>query len=466
LKPNSFHFVANFFRCSPTGNAGGALNGRPQGPGRAVRLACALLLIAGAALFLDRASVNARLVNTNLQRTDQGAYLNYAMRLQESDFSYVASRNRMPLYPGLVALGIREGQTREEIFEAAKRWNTWLALGCLAVVAGIFFRSLPVHAAMNATFLSAFTVFLFKAPHVQAEVLYYTLGFVFFVLCWSLFRRPSWAGAVLAGGVAGLAHLTKASIAPAVFCFVVFYCLDALWQRRGTAATGSLHRFALVALVCAGFLTVIFPYISKSKEIYGHYFYNVNSTFYFWCDSWKDAVERTKGAGDRTGWPNLAPEQTPGPANYFRTHSAGDIGARIGSGISRVFKSMTRSYGYFGFVVALAVACAVVAAQKRRLLWRLFRVRPAPALALAAYFCGYALLIIWYSQIISGNRFILALFLPFVFSTFVFLAAFSRDVRLFRLPLWPVFNTVFSIALAAEIAVICLVRIPHLYGGD
>ncbi len=443
-------------------------DGRHQRPGRAGLIACAILLVAGAVLFLDRASVNARLVNTNLQRTDQGAYLNYAMRLQVSDFSYVASRNRMPLYPGLVALGIREGQSREEIFEAAKRWNTWLALGCLAVVAGIFFRALPLHSAMNATFLSAFTVFLFKAPHVQAEVLYYTLGFIFFALCWDLFRQPSWTGAVLAGGVAGLSHLTKASIAPGVFCFVVFFCLDALWQSRsGAAGPGQcIRRFVQAAVVCACFLAVVFPYISKSKEIYGHYFYNVNSTFYFWCDSWKDAIERTKGAGDRTGWPDLPPEKTPGAANYFRTHSAGDIGARIGSGISRVFKSMTRSYGYFGFIVALAAACAALALLKRRLLWRLLRNRPAPALALASYFCGYALLIIWYSQIISGNRFILALFLPFVFSAFVFLAVFSRNARLFGQPFRTVFNVGFSIALAAEIAVICLVRIPQVYGGD
>ena len=80
------------------------------------------------------------------------------------------------------------------------------------------------------------------------------------------------------------------------------------------------------------------------------------------------------------------------------------------------------------------------------------------------------MLIAWYSQIIMGNRFILALFLPFVFMHMVFLSTFLRGVtariRSTRFSVPVVFQTAFSLWLLVEIVLICLFRIPALYGGS
>jgi hypothetical protein len=38
-------------------------------------------------------------VNTDMSKTDQGAYMNYARKLYESDYQYKGGRNRMPVYP-------------------------------------------------------------------------------------------------------------------------------------------------------------------------------------------------------------------------------------------------------------------------------------------------------------------------------------------------------------------------------
>ncbi len=439
---------------------------------RLIFILSAALLLGGGVLFFERACVNAREVNTRINRTDQGAYINYATQLKESGFTHVGARNRMPLYPAFVAATSVDGEPPEEIFAKAKIWNVGLTLVCLLGISSIFLARLPRHAALNAIFLVSFTVLIFKAPHVQAEVLFYTLSFVFFFMAWEMFRKPGIGKGMAAGLTAGLAHLTKASILPGMFCFVVFYALDGIWMSR--LKTGTPNRLmvkALSAILLVGaFVAIIGPYVNKSKELYGSYLHNVNSTYYIWCDSWKEAATITKKAEGLGGWQNLPPEEIPSLANYWRAHTPAEIAARLGKGISRVFESMSKSYGYFPFLVVLSSASLLLAAYKRRLLWRLFTRRPFPVIALVCYFSGYFVLIAWYSQLIMGNRFILALFLPYVFTLMMFLSTFSRRLtsRISdkRISVPRAFQTALSLWLAVEIVVICVFRIPVVYGGS
>lgn len=443
----------------------------PAIPSRWQPAAWALLFILSALLFLERAEENATRVNTDMRRTDQGAYADMVEKMRRKNFKYQTNRNRMPLYPAVMAIGVEKGWKEPIIFEKAKTWNTWLALGALVIVGTIFFRSLPVHAAANALYLTAFTVFLFKAPHLQAEILYYLLFFLFFAAGWRLFRKPSPWLAIGAGGIAGLAHLTKASIAPAIFCFVVYHLFDTFWRGRRFGFDGRqwLRRLAVPVLVVAVFLGVIWNYISESKRIYGHYFYNVNSTFYFWCDSWDEAKSRTREAGDRFGWPDLPPEEIPSASNYLKKHGVLIVPDRLASGFSRVWKSMARSYGYFPFMLALGGATGFLLWRRKALLRRWIRKRPATVLALLSFFGGYFLLIAWYSQIISGNRFILALFLPFVFTTMLVVTRWGRGIEVTirgkQYPFLPWFHRIFSIVLLLVIIRICTHSILHEYGG-
>jgi len=429
----------------------------------------------GAVVFVNRAAENGRRANADISRTDQGAYIKYAISMHE-DPNHVGRRNRMPAYPALLSVFMNEGETPDGFFEKGKQINIWLSLTGLVFIALVFLRSFPGHYAVNLLLLTAFCFLVFKAAYVQAEVLYYLLTFAVFLACWSLFRKPRLLVALFAGGLLGLAHLTKASVLPGLLVFVVFYPLDILWQlyrNKNRSEVQPLARVAVTILLAASFFAVIFPYIAKSKEIYGHYFYNVNSTFYIWCESWKDAESRTKAAGDRDGWPDIPDDEIPSLKNYLRTHSAGDILWRFCSGGSRVFNSMVKSYGYLWFCLAYLAFALGIAWNKRAVLWRLLSRRPVPMLALSAYFVGYYLLISWYSQIIQGNRFILGLFLPFLFALSVFIVTFARGIR-FPLPQrWgnsiaalPAFNIVITIWLMVEILINCFLRIPNTYGGS
>lgn len=437
--------------------------------GRTSALLLALLLVFGAWLFFHRAAEQGRRVNVDITRTDQGAYIKQGLAMRNSDFTYVSPRNRMPLYPGILALFLEKGSEHTAFFETGKRLNTVLAFAGLVFVGLVFFRSFPRHHALNILFLTAFTVFLFKAPYVQAEILYYLLTFAVFLLCWKLFGRPRLWIAILAGGLLGLAHLTKASVLPGLLVIMVFLPLDALWQRA-RSGWSPFGKIAAALVVTAVFLAVVYPYIANSKRIFGHYFYNVNSTFYMWCDSWKEATSRTREAGDRKGWPDLPADQIPSFSNYLKTHSAGDIAWRILKGLSVVFNSMMKSYGYLGICLAYLAFAAFLVAWKCRLALRLFLRRPFPYLALLAYFCGYYLLVAWYSQIISGNRFILGLFLPFLFTLSSVIVVLAPRLRWTwngrELNALAVFNTLMSAWIAVEIAVICLWRIGSDYGGS
>jgi hypothetical protein len=472
--------------------------------GRGSALLIVLFLLVALAVFWNRAAVQGRAVNTNMDSTDQSAYMKQAIDQRLTDFAYVNPRNRMPLYPGLLALFMDKGEltalreTHPEnreffrracagFFETGKKINTVLAVGLLVFLAVVFLRKFPPHHALNIWTLAAFGVIVFKAPWVQAELLYYFLTFSAFLVCWRLFGRPDFLLAILGGALLGLGHLTKASVLPGVLVFVVFYPLDALWRGfrrtgRGDTANpvggapecprpwgGVLRRVAVAGLVAAAYLAVIGPYILQSKRMFGSYFYNVNSTFYMWCDSWKEAKAST-GGEDRKGFPDHIPrDQLPSLSKYLKTHTAGQIVMRPIKGISVVFNSMMRAYGYLGPCLAYLGFAVVVAAWKWRLVRRLISRRPVPLLALLAYFCGYYLLFAWYSPIINGNRFVLGLFLPFLFSVSVVIVRLAPRVRWAwrgrRLPLLTAFNVMMSAWIAWEVAWICFDRIARVYGG-
>ncbi|GAB4170637.1 MAG: hypothetical protein Fur0032_09620 [Terrimicrobiaceae bacterium] len=425
------------------------------------------ILLLAAVVFVERAFLNAREVNTRIDRTDQNAYIDHALRLKESGYQYDLPRNRMPVYPMLLSLLVQEGDSPGDLFSRGKTANIVLTMSCLVVVATVFFRVLPPHAALNATLFAAFSVFLFKAPHVQAEILFYTLNFVGFVLAWKLFLSPRWKDALWLGLTAAAAHLTKASILPGLFCFSVFFLADA--SRSSAGPNAIFRRLGLVVLTLLVFLGVTAPYLIRSKELHGSFFYNVNSTHYFWLDSWKECVALTQKAKELGGWSALPPEEQPGPAFFLRRHGPEGIVTRLVSGSTRVVHSMRSSYGYFGVLLALSAALAVLAFIQRIKVQQWIRERPAAAAALAAYFGGYFLLLAWYSQIIDGNRFILALFLPAVFTLFVGIHRLSRGLQLtIKGKTWPVASTLqflLSLWLAIEITIICTSRIGSMYGG-
>ncbi len=360
-------------------------------------------------------------VNDDIRLTDQDAYIGFARSVRESGFTDTGGRNRMPLYPMIQALFYDDDLTTQAFFERGKAVNAVLAALVLLMVFALMARRLSFAAAALTTAIAAFTVFAYKAPYFQADLLYYGFAFAAFVLSFETVMEPRRGRAAGAGAAAAAAHLVKASATPlvalAVACLALRAALE-LWRARRALPPARRYRPAArtvtALVVLAGvFLLVLAPYLVESKARYGSYFYNVNSTYYIWYDSWEEAKAGTAARGDREGSADMPAEDLPSAARYFATHDLGEIAERVRRGMQANYANLVhyRVAEYFlVFVIALTV---IAAANGRRLLARLAAADMLPAaLFVPGYFAGYGLLYAFYAPIASGPRFVLSLVLP------------------------------------------------------
>jgi len=428
-----------------------------------VWIAC-LALVPLLSLYAWGAMRQAARVNTDVSRSDQGAYLTAMARMRATGFRYLGDRNRMPLYPGIQALLTDPQASPEAAFERAKRVNVLLSILILAALFPILRAWLPRLQALNVVLITAFTVFMFKAGWVQAEILFYFLSFALWLLLIELLREPSPTYGALAGVLAGLAYLTKASVLPTLILWVAWSCVVVAWDLLRRERALAWKRLASTGVVVLLALTVVFPYLDDNKRIFGHWFYNVNTTFYAWCDSWDEAASGVKAAGAMEHWPSLPPDQVPSPARYLETHTTGQIVHRLVRGSAVVLKRALHSYGYVHYLFLYGGFASFLLWRHRG--WAFAAVKRHGAIFgfLAAYFAVSFLLVAWYVPIASGNRFLLAHFLPLLF-TIAFVTAVAPETRIAGRPMARVGHLVLLILLFADLPLRLLPQTAWLNGG-
>lgn len=362
--------------------------------------------------------------------TDQSSYMSYAKNMAETNYQFVGGRNRMPVYPALMSLFYKEKMSDQTFFNRGKKIGIAIGLICSIVVFFVFRKAGRSIDAMTATFVTMFTVFVYKSPYFQAEILFYTITVILFYLLLTLLKEPNIQIAVLAGLVGGIGYLTKASVLPALILLIFLIVAREIWfcyRKEGYNDTSTVARgqkklrrishrsfcSSLVFLTC--FFLVVSPYIKTSKERFGHYFYNVNSTFYIWYDSWNEVEQGTKAYGDRKGWPNMPKEQIPSFSKYIQEHSASEILWRIVRGFLIIGYKAFSSYGYIFFLLYYGISLLLLCIQNKKKYYFLRQIDPYILLFITGYFVGYTTLYAWYTPIASGNRFTLSLFLPAMF---------------------------------------------------
>jgi hypothetical protein len=450
-----------------------------------MRRTLALMSLLGLAvvLFVWAAKRQSVLVNTDMHSTDQRAYMNYAKGMARTNLQFVGGRNRMPVYPGLMSFFYKQGMSDEDFFECGKNVGIAIGLVVLAVAFLLFSRVSNAMDALTGTLVTMFTVFAYKSPYFQTEVLFYGMSLVLFYLLLSLVRKPQIRTAALGGLVGGIAHLTKASVLPTVLLAALLVVVrgTVYGRRKHDVDTPpvdcSRSRFILNHLCCVCvllgcFLLVVFPYIRTSKERFGQYFYNVNSTFYIWYDSWDEVKQGTRAHGDRQGWPDMPEEQIPSFQKYVREHSLGEIVVRLTRGFRSLRIRTIRSYGYAEFLMVYVIALVLLFVQNKSLWQFLFlrRVQPCVLLFVLGYFLGYTILYAWYTPIAGGNRFVLSLFLPAML-LIVWVLSYARNHDLG----YDVFGRRISASnvspavllfLTAYVLTVFPYRVSTMYGGD
>jgi hypothetical protein len=390
----------------------------------------AFAVLAILALYGWEAHARRERMSTPASLGDQGAYLGYARQMYESGYTVIGDRNRMPGFPFLLSLIYRPGETEPQFLRRAQAFNVNLSIVLLLGLFLIFRRFFPPLYALALLAATAFGVFLYRAVNAQVEVVFYSVGFCAFVLFWSMLRAPRWWLAILCGLTMGLAHLSKASLLPALGIWTAVFAAQTLWKFR----TGPADRFAclsrqlgLMFLVLASFAAVIHPYLRNSKRIYGQYFYNVNSAFVMWCDSSQEGWQFLDKWGDKDKWRALPTDELPSPAKYWREHSFGQIVYRVARGLRGLVFQNLGAIGYYKFAFALVLAGALLFARHRRRLYQLLAEQPFPAAFCVLFFAVNVLLYAWYDAIVNDTRFILSMFLPFVFAASILILALGTD---------------------------------------
>src|SRR3954463_6290495 len=355
----------------------------------------ALILVAILAVYGLESHARRRVLSPPGTHGDQSAYLAYARHLYESNYTVTEDRNRMPVYPFLLSLLYRPDLSEDEFLHRAQTFNVNLSIVLLLALFFIFRKFFRALVALALVATTAFGVFLYRAPNAQTEVLFYSISFCGFVLLLQMLIRPGWSTAIFAGGIIGIAHLTKASILPAVGIWAVTFAAQILWDARRPDWNNLVRRAAMFLVVMATFLAVVFPYIRTSKRIYGAWFYNVNSTFVMWCDSSTEGYEFLK-ANDKDSWRQLPPEQLPSFSKYWREHSVEQMSGRLWRGLLDLAMQNAMAIGYYKFMLAFVAAAALLSYRQRDSLRPLLAGRPFALLFCLLFFGAYAALYAWY----------------------------------------------------------------------
>ncbi len=376
-------------------------------------------------------------INLSAAAGGQYPYLVYTRQVAEAGVTrHFGDRNRMPLYPSLLALAYDEDW---DTFVARSAWFAIVSsLVILVGIGGLAYRSLPPWPATALTLTAVIAVFIQKASFVQAELLYYGLLLASWLLLCRVIRRPGAWWALPAGVLLGLTHLTKASGAATLVAFVAavgVHCVVLAWQVKRPAVrdlegpVSPKARDVLLSgvIVVVTFLAVTYPYLSNNQARFGRYFYNVNSTFFMWCDSWEEAQAFADAHHISEHYPAASPDEIPGPLNYWRTHSLKRILGRLGYGF-RTLAALAWHGPYAKYLALVVVFCTALAAGQVRRLKKPALEDWIIGLFCAMFFGGYLLSYAWYAQVAFGDRFLLSLFLPTMFAVWWWACRLSHSI--------------------------------------
>ena len=393
------------------------------------------LLVLFAVLYYRGALEHSRTININTTFSDQNAYMNIIKTMRERNFHYTGDQNRMPGYPFLQALFYNSKMSDQELFEQGKRVNILLSLVLLFFLFLIFLKVLSYYQATLLLVIVAFSLYIFKAPYIQAEISFYFISFLSFVLMIQMLLKPHWLLGIATGVVVGLAYLTKGTILPAMALFAGIYLLKeivALSQnlKAKDRSGGSQIGRRLIGLVLAllAFWVVIYPYASQMKQRFGNYFYNVNTTIYIWYDEMEQAyVGEAKYHFTEQPPQNIPADQVPGLRKYFREHTLQQAFDRFWVGVQSELGKIGWQFSITNYHLDyfMIFLLAIVLDLKNTL--RTVKKYPYVIALALLFFLGYEAAFAWYTPIASGRRFTYGLYLPFLFSVFTAVNALGKN---------------------------------------
>lgn len=345
-----------------------------------------------------------------------------------------------PLWPWVAARFAHEDD--ETFFQRGKWLNLVLTALFLAGLSLWLARRWPLAAVIGLAAVGGLGALLPRAVYFQPEPLYY----IFFFLTWAtglslLFRNP-WTLYPVFGAVAGLAYLAKSSVVPLILVFILVSGVRLFQQvvaprlaPAGMRDWSWRRHLAGLILFAAAYLAVVGPRAYDAWERFGDPFHSWPK-YWMWHESFSDeSVPFMVHHGSREKLAALGPDEKPSFGLYVQTHGWERFFERLSGGtrdaVTRFFhpegqwerrlayRPWEQPLLFRGLYLAAPFALALVLF----LLVRKDR-RPWLETAFGLMFAGgalavYALSYGWYEVIGRGDRFMLSLYLPLLFTGFV-----------------------------------------------
>lgn len=356
-----------------------------------------------------------------------------------------------PLWPWTA--GKFGAESREALFLRGKWFHVIFSGAFCCVLSLCASRTFTLAATLNLLGLAGFGVFLKRSVYFEPELLYYVFFFLSWVCSILVLRKNSiWIYALL-GVLLGLAYLAKASALPLLVFFVLLssgHWLEALIFHRKRARVGEFegkwmpqNHFIGLAFLAAGFLAVSGARLHYAEGAFGSPWHSYPAWF-MWLDSREEAAEFMRNYPGKEALEALEEleESHPSLPNYVKFHDVDEMADRLREGSVSVVGEFLRPArlrqegkeiepweeilplrGYYLaalFVILCVVGCAAQIARQHH-----EEAEPAKADsrgarrvvvfllgAVTLYAAGYG----WYARIETGDRFLMMLFLPLVFS--------------------------------------------------
>ncbi|MBL8027797.1 MAG: hypothetical protein JNL74_15345 [Fibrobacteres bacterium] len=358
--------------------------------------------------LLTAASSKAVNTNRNIRHSDQSAVMDLAINIKETGRPFITDANRHPLFAWLLT---PFASWSKESFAKAKIVTFITFCAFFLLIALFFYNRLTItgHMWLSASLalpagLSLFSVTLVTDP---LFTLINGLSILFFAYS---FKENKYA---FAGGIiAGFAFLSKYSGFMALLVYLAFISI-VLFVKFIRRKHEYKMFFTKAVLALIGFLATASPLLLYSLKTHGSPFYNVNSKYYMWTDSWDEAKRFSGLSGDRLPTTEhkkllaaISHDSIPGAVNYIKQHSTGYMFFRMLGGYKAYFNAHFggRLKALFLLAAALLIFSAALYRSSPDLISS--RLKSLPSLFIIFYLIIFFGSLIWYAAVSINIRYL------------------------------------------------------------
>lgn len=345
---------------------------------------------------------------------DELAHLSHVNEIFNSkNYWYLGDRNRMPLFNYLLFIFFKLDFLELDFYRIGQLANIF----CTSFITYIFINKIKPMFNSNLVYLVCTTLILFipilsYIHFLVVESLFFSIFGLFMYKALEVQDNRSARNILLLGVFGAFMYLTKATglfiFLITLFCIVIF---DLFNSKK--------IDFKLLSISTLIFLVVCSPYLYENfKNFDGKIFYNVNTTYYIWYDSWEEVESGTKYFGDRVGIPKMNKNDIPSFQNYISEHSSEEIIKRFSDGFNVIFKKYSDVSQISGIAIySLFYLLAILFFKERKILSRINN--KFKFLLFYTMVLVFSILISssWYMYIATGLRFTIYLFIPLYLCT-------------------------------------------------